>query len=228
MPTGARVTSATISENLFEALCGTRGIRCERVPVGKGKTPDYEIVLGFQRLAVEVKQLDSNGKDERINQVLDAGADFDGVVSPAQRVRDQIARGYRQLKAAAREGQPCLLVIYNNAGFLNFIDSFAVTTAMFGTYGVRLALTPQDEIRVVGQHFMGNRRVTRNSCKQLSAVGVLKDARSGSLRLEVYHNPFALVPVDSSVMALLASSQFRHPNPHDGAFVPWEPAEIGA
>ena len=135
---------------------------------------------------------------------------------------------YRQLKTAAREGQPCLLIIYNNSGFLNFIDSFTVTTAMFGSYGVRLGLAKTGEVRETGRGFMGNRRLTRNTCKRLSAIGVLKDARSGSLRLEVYHNPFALVPIEPHLMKLLATSQFLHPNPHGGVSVPWKPSQVGA
>src|SRR5512145_294515 len=52
--------SLTISETLFEALCDARGIPCRRIPVGDQSTPDYEIVLGLERVIVEVKQLDPN------------------------------------------------------------------------------------------------------------------------------------------------------------------------
>jgi hypothetical protein len=222
------MTQPTISELLFEELCATRAVPCRAIPVGASPTPDYEVVLGVQSVIVEIKQLDANEDDRRRNQALESGAQIDCAVSPAGRLRDQIARGYRQLRSAARDGQPCLLVIYNNSGFLNFIDSFTVTTAMFGSYGVRLGLTKSGEVHEMGRGFMGNRRVTRNTCKRLSALGVLKDARSGKLRLEAYHNPFAEVPIAPSLMVVLAESQFIHRNPHDGRFVSWEPSAVGA
>lgn len=220
--------NATISETLFEALCVSHRIDCARIPTGVRPSPDYEIVLGVQRVLVEVKQLDQNERDAEVNHTLDANLDTGGAVSPASRLREQIARGYRQLKEGVRDGQPTLLVIYNNSGSMNFIDSFTVTTAMFGSYGVRFGLTKTGKVHETGRGFMGNRRLTRNQCKHLSAIGVLKDALSGALRLEVYHNPFALVPVEPHLMALLATSQKRHPNPHDGAAVPWEPAQVEA
>lgn len=222
------MTQPTISETLFETLCAARGVPCQRVPVGRSTTPDYEIVLGVQRVMVEVKQLDPNENDQRINRALDTGAEMDGATSPAPRLRVQIAHGYRQLKAAAREGQPCLLVVYNNSSAINFIDSFTISTAMFGNYGVRLGLARSGEICETGRGFMGNRKVTRNTCKRLSAIGVLKDARSGELRVEAYHNPFAQVPIDPTLMRVIAASQFLHSSPHDGAFVSWEPSPVGA
>lgn len=221
------MTQATISENLFEQLCTARNVPCKRIPRAFGKTPDYEVVLGAQHVAVEVKQLDPNPADHRVNRALDETSDTDGVIAPAHRLRNQIAIGYRQLKAAARAGQPCLLVVYNNAGFLNFIDSFSVTTAMFGTYGIHLGLTQAGEVCETGRGFMGRRRLTRDERKLLSAIGVLVDTQNRGLCLEAYHNPFALDPIEPRVMALLATAQFRHPNPHDGLAVPREPTPIG-
>ena len=222
------MTQTTISETLFESLCSLRGVRFERIPVAAHPTPDYEIALGVHKLLVEVKQLDQNATDKRVNKSFDTAGETDGVVSPAARLREQIARAYRQLKMAATQGQPCLLVIYNNSGFLNFIDSFTVTTAMFGRYGVRFGLSRIGEIRETGRGFTGKAPLTRNTCKSLSAIGILKHAQSGNLRLEVYHNPFALVPIEPRAMALLATEQFRHPSPHAGISVDWEPSQIGA
>ena len=222
------MTQTTISETLFETLCCERSVPCTRIATTTHKTPDYEVILGTQRVLVEVKQLDPNADDRRIHKALDEGTEIGGVASPAPRLRQQIASAYRQLKTAAREGQPCLVVIYNNSGILNFIDSFTVTTAMFGKYGVRLGLGSAGIVQETGRGFMGNASVTRNTCKSLSAVCVLKNARSGSLRLEAYHNPFALVPIDQKVLAFLAASQFRHPDPHNGIVVHWEPESVGA
>lgn len=228
MPQGSMVTELTISEQLFESLCSGKGISCRRIPAGLSKTPDYEIVLGLQRVAVEVKQLDENDEDKRINRALDAGQVTGGFTPPTARLRKQIAESYRQLKAVARNEQPCLLVIYNNSGVLNRIDAFTVTTAMFGSFAVHLGRTTKGNVEVIGQGFMGKRKVTRNTCRRLSAIGILKDARSGSLRLEVYHNPYSVVAIPPATIASLADMQFMHPNPHSGSFVTWKPQQIEA
>lgn len=222
------MTQKTVSESLFEGLCTAKCVPWSRIPTAEYATPDYDIVLGVQHVLVEIKQLDANKSDERINKALDAGEEIAGVASPAPRLRLQIAAAYRQLKRAARQGQACLLIVYNNSSILNFLDSFTVTTAMFGRYGVRLGIDKAGVIRETGRGFMGNAKVTRNDCKSLSAIGVLKAARSEALRLDVYHNPFALVSIDPNAMRLLADGQFRHSAPHDGVTVDWEPAVIDA
>ena len=222
------MTERTISEQLFESLCSGKAVPCTRIPTGAAKTPDYEIVLGVQRVAVEIKQLDENEEDKRINRSLEAGLDTGGTIPPTPRLRKKIAEGYSQLKAVARDGQPCILVVYNNSGFLNFIDAFTVTTAMFGSFAVRLGLTVKGHSEVIGHGFMGKRKVTRNTCKRLSAIGVLNDGSTGSVRLEVYHNPYAAVPIPPASLSLLAASQFLHPDPHTGSFVTWEPTPIEA
>src|SRR5712691_8884246 len=102
------MTNTTISETLFESLCMSRRIRCERILVTNNKTPDFVITLGAQRVVVEVKQLDPNKEDNRVEQALSTtGTDTCGIVPPTARVRKQIASGYDQLKAAAREGEAC-------------------------------------------------------------------------------------------------------------------------
>ena len=212
----------------FEALCAAQEVSYERLPVGAQRTPDYEIFLGGQRVIVEVKQLDPNKQDKEINHASDSGTATPNVISPTQRLRRKISDGYKQLKSAARKGQPCLLVLYNNAGLLAFIDSFAITTAMFGTFGVRLGRAKTGEVREVGRGFMENRRLTRNTCKVLSAIGVLDDMSGDISCLKLYHNPFALVPIEPAVMGLLAISQFRHPDPHNGMYVCWEPSPVEA
>ena len=208
------MTKRTISEGLFEGLCDARGVRWHRIPEGDTPTPDYEIALGAQPVIVEIKQLDPNERDKEVNQALLRGEGVVNGSTVARRLRQQIASAYRQLKPAARKGQPCLLVVYNNAGRLSFIDSFTITTAMFGTYGVHIGLTRKDEVREIGRGFTKNRRLQRNECRGLSAIAVL-DGRHQEPRVEAYHNPFALVPIDPRSMAALATAQFRHPNPHE-------------
>ncbi len=58
----------TLSEKLFETLCSRQRLRCLRIPEGKTKTADYEVVLRDTKMIVEVKQLDPSEKDKFLNQ----------------------------------------------------------------------------------------------------------------------------------------------------------------
>lgn len=214
----------TVSEEHFAELCAARGIRCRRLPEGGARTADYEIRLGQLLVYAEVKQLDLNEEDRKRREDMRAGGAV--AVAPTRRVRDHIAKAYRQLKSYAKRQHPCIVVLYNNAGILNHIDSFTVTSAMFGSFGIRLALDSSRTVQQVGQGFLGNRKVTRNTCRGISAVCVLDSSGSGERRLTAYHNPFASHPIPPEMLALIASSQPRHDNPHDGRFVPLFPNEI--
>ncbi|MBK7414698.1 MAG: hypothetical protein IPJ38_05840 [Dechloromonas sp.] len=182
------------------------------------------MILSECIIGVEIKQLDENDDDKLRNSQLGQGKVVGGS-GLRVRLRRQIASGYGQLKRYAREGAPSLLVIYNNSGLLNFIDSFSITTAMFGSFGVRFGIDKSGTVDVTGQGFIGNRKLTRNECRKLSAIAVLKESAS-SISLDVYHNPFADIPLEPCLIRALADAQFIHPNPHSGQFVELEPAEI--
>lgn len=215
----------TDSETLFSNLCAARKVRCIRIEEGSKRTADYEIILGQLSAFVEIKQLDFNDRDREVERQMDEGG-MAGAVAPTRRVRDQIAKAYNQLKAYSKRGYPCLIVLYNNAGLLNDIDSFTVTSAMFGEFGVHLSQDNSQIIHVAGHGFLGGRKVTRNTCRGISAVCVLKSGGSQGLRITAYHNPYAINPIEPAVLALLATSQLCHDDPHGGQFVPLLPHDV--
>lgn len=63
------VSNRTVSEIQFEKLCANRGVVCERIPESITKSADYRVSLGSTTLITEVKQLDSNDKDEKLGEV---------------------------------------------------------------------------------------------------------------------------------------------------------------
>lgn len=218
----------TKSEQLFERLCQTRRITCRRIPEGKTKTPDYELTISSVAVLVEVKQLDENNEDRMINEALSRGEETPGVECPSERVRHQIAEAYVQLKACYRAGLATGVVLYNNAGPLTYIDSWTVTKAMFSDYGYRFGIPAPSGGHIVTLRagFMRGRKVTRNTCRVLSFVAILKETSQGDLGLEVYHNPFATVRLEPSTLSNLATDQFIHSNPHDGNYVRWQPIRL--
>ena len=214
------VRTATDSEKLFERLCLEHRILPRRIPEGPGETADYEIVLGAIKVVVEVKQLDRTPPD----------AERAGVVAPSEWVRKQIGDSYVQLENSSGGGSPTMLVLYNNAGALSWIDSFTISTAMFGDFGMKLGLKtdPQPEVVVVRQGFLGGRKVTKDTCRSLSVVAVMESSDRQKVMLQAYHNPFATIPLAAEALAGLACVQFVHPEPHTGRVVHWLPLRIEA
>ena len=63
------MNTGTISEELFEKLCSTRGVECDRIPETTEKTADYHVSLGSLALITEVKQLDPSNEDKKLAPV---------------------------------------------------------------------------------------------------------------------------------------------------------------
>ena len=215
----------TISEKLFEDLCSTRCVECVRIPETTHETADYCVFLDSLTLVTEIKQLDPNDDDEKLAKTW-CNPNSPPVAASSERVKGLLKRGYPQVKRLSEGKLPTMIVVYNNSGSWNWIDTFSVTKAMFGSCGIVLGLQPNQKVSVVGQGFMGKRAITKDILRSLSVVGVLKHDQTNKLILDCYHNPFAHVFVEPKLLAKLANTQYMHTNPHDRGFIPWEPTMI--
>jgi hypothetical protein len=218
------VSIRTISEIHFENLCASKGIECDRIQESGTESADYRVSLGATTLIAEIKQLDPNDEDKKLNEVWGT-PQSPGAVAPSDRVQGLLNKGYHQVKRSSEGKWPTMIVVYNNSGEWNWIDTFTVAKAMFGSYGIVFGLQPDQTIDEIGRGYLGERKVTKDSFRALSAVGVLKVKRSGTMELCCYHNPYASVPIEPSLLAGFADTQYTHPNPHDRGFVPWEPRQ---
>ena len=219
------MSAQTISEVLFEQLCTQKRVGHARIVAHTARTADYRLTLGHLTLIAEVKQLESSSEDQSLAAIWGT-PQSPGALAPSDRVQGLLEKGYPQIKNSAEGKWPTMIVVYNNSGDWNYIDSFTVSKAMFGTFGFVVALQPNHAIGMMGHGYMGERKTTKRTCRALSVVGVLKRAGSNALALECYHNPFATFPVDRAVLSTLADAQFVHPNPHDRGHIPWQPTEI--
>lgn len=131
---------ATVSEQLFVDLCSQKNLACVRIAEGVVPVADFSIKLHELEIFAEVKQLDFNEKDQQIFAAYCAGEVITSM-APTARVREKIANAYRQLKGYSRNGSPCIIVLYNNTGSWNRIDTYTVTTAMFGVFEFCLGLS---------------------------------------------------------------------------------------
>jgi hypothetical protein len=216
------MSSPTISEKLFEKLCSDRNIECRRIQECTEKTADYEVFLATIKLITEVKQLDFNEEDRKIEQTF-WKPNSPGAEAPSDRVQKLIAKAYPQIKKSAKGVKPTMIVVYNNSGAWNWIDSFTISRAMFGLFGISFGLQDGKKIVFTGQGYKGNRKVTSSTLRALSVVGVMKQTNQNAIHLDAYHNPFASIPIETKLLSELAAEQFIHPNPHEKGFVKWGP-----
>lgn len=219
------MSQITKSECLFEELCKRRSVRCKRIPVGDSPVADYMIQLGRLKVIAEVKEIAPNKRDLELIEREERG-EQPGRVAPTKRVRDLIGTAYRQLKNSCGEDHPGLIVVYNNSPIWNFVDSWTVTNAMFGGYGMSIAANPTGGWDVVRRGFGGKQKTTRTQSRALSALCVLEESGFSELRLIVFHNPYARIPIPADSLYLLAEKQFIHMTPHDGQFVDWKPMDV--
>ena len=176
---------------------------------------DFELQLSTGLAVAEIKQFDPNQQDVAREstppgQLMGAG------YAPTKRLRNLLSDAYRQIKPYAAHGIPAIVVCYNNAGAMNWIDNFTVTRAMFGGMAAYLALGQDGIIHHTGQGFTDQRKVTRNTCRGLSAVCVLSTPSSNETKLVAYHNPYAANPLLPRALRALADKQFGYNDPHAG------------
>lgn len=212
------MTVETLSEALFKQHCASRGVECRRIAEGATKVADFELSLASGTTIAEVKQLDPNKHDLAREAAMRDGQVGSGH-APTSRLRNVLADAYKQIKPYSSRGLPAIVVCYNNAGALTFIDNFTVTRAMFGGMAVYIALGEDGCIHQTGQGFTGQRKVTRNTCRGISAVCALSTPFKGTTKLVAYHNPYAANPLLPQELHCLADAQFGYYDPHAGRSV---------
>jgi len=208
------MTIPTISESLFERHCTLRNVGFGRIAESKEKSPDYWVQIRRRPIIAEVKQLDPNAND-LLRETLDSCLDSGMGLAPVKRVRQKLAEAYMQIRAHSARGMACIVVVYNNSGLMNYIDGFTATKAMFGSPQIYLALNSQGVFALAGEGFGPGQKLTRNSCRGISALCVLETGGHRETHLSAYHNPYALNPIDPHDLTPIADYQYVYDPPGD-------------
>ena len=202
-----------ISEQVFENWCESKGLLVENVPRQSEKklqTPDYVLEVANLRIVVEVKE--SNPDYEETEWEVGA------------KVRDQIKDGGKQIRARTGKKQPGMLVLYDQGQFSGHASPEDIQAAMYGPLKMHFAL-PSDSSKppyVTGVSRGGGRKMTEDTNTSISAVAALWTPTPSEIRLDVYHNVFAAVPIHLGILAPYASEQKIY-DPDHGCFVDYEP-----
>jgi hypothetical protein len=195
------------SETLFEEYCRANGIACERVPVGSQRSPDFRITIDRTVVVCEVKQIDMNSTEREVVATVNSGQPASLYVS--NRARSKLKNVSGQLKAAVLAGIPTMVVLYNNSPVHDYTGQAEVLQAMFGRKSWAVSFPKsQDAEPVVSAPFLGdNRGVGHGRNTSISVVAVLERNSAGQLRLRMYHNPYAELPMDPAVFSSVSAVQ---------------------
>jgi hypothetical protein len=109
--------------------------------------------LGPITLITEVKQLDPTDEDRKLAKVWGTPGS-PGALAPSDRVQGLLDDGYPQVKRSSEGKWPTMIVVYNNSSDWNWIDTFTVAKAMFGSYGFVLGLRANQASLVICLHSM--------------------------------------------------------------------------
>jgi hypothetical protein len=219
----------TESEELFRRFCGSQGWRVEKIDehsVAEGsKVPDFRLQLADGvGIVVEVKQFDPNPEELAAAQGRGSGV-LGG--KPGHRLRQVISKANNQLKALG-QSDPGMVVVYNRTPCSLHDNSYAALTAMRGLDVIEYHVPsdPGAPIVPVRERSGPGKKLTPEMNTSVSCIAVLREFFDGvavpfglpglespetagdrGYALAVYHNRFAMYPLDP---AHLVGSRVTH------------------
>ncbi|HUT28452.1 MAG TPA: hypothetical protein VMX13_01575 [Sedimentisphaerales bacterium] len=226
----------TESEYLFKQYCLQKNINYQRIAEEEGKSPDFWVDLGDNKILVEVKQLDPNAEERH---VLNIPADeFSGENvyhwgMPGERIRKKITSGLSQLRIFAKRLHPTLLVIFDNIKrdgiqmWPELTDENAVKVAMYGieTALISPEVAPERGANIIHRWHGARRRLTTEHNTTLSAIGILQK-HNDLISLRVYHNYYAANPLSPETLSSVGIPQFALESEPIGCFPDWKAIRI--
>jgi hypothetical protein len=189
--------SKTGSEQLFERLCDQQEIAWRRIEAEAVRTPDYEILLGTTQCVVEVKEIGQNEHDRRREEALSRGNPVVHHLTPGQRVRKKISDQAGQIRARAKGERPGILVLFDDGLIIRHLDPYHIRVAMegFDTFVLAVPQDPREDVRVTAIKAGARKKMTVTDNTSISAIGVLHTPRQDVLKLALFHNRYAEVPL---------------------------------
>jgi hypothetical protein len=227
----------TKSELLFEKYCKSEGYTSVPIPAGpeQGKTPDYWVCCGDDKIIAEIKELSPNSDDKlHAEECKKQGWTLLEESPPGKRIYNAITDGAKQLAQFKHQELPCVLILYDNI----VVDGERLRPSQllepslldFGMYGlqkvilsVRRPSYDDTDIRVTGNGRGGKRRMTSNTREYISAVSILCEGQNGEEPyLYSFHNWFANIPLPQHLFRGPNDRHFAKPDHPDKCLQKWE------
>ena len=214
------------SEILFEEFCVRSGIKCLSVARERNKkTPDYELIFENLKVVVEIKEIRRNKEEIESDRLLEERG-YGNVTGglPGQRVRLKIQDCSDQIKARSYGFHPSLLVVYEEHFAGVNIDPYHIQTAMYGLETFDLAIPEKGKPYLLGNRHGSRQKMTPKDNTSISAIATLQKIHTGQMRLIIYHNKYATIPLPTSTFEIQQIYQFRLGQTNNNTFPKWERA----
>jgi hypothetical protein len=200
------------SETYFQEFCDRNRFSLLPVPVTTTRTPDYTLTAGGQLIVVEVKEIDRTPEELASERKCRETGVGDAIsVTPGKTVRKKIADCYEQIKTRTQDTYPGLLVLWEGGlCFGDHTEPYHIRVAMAGFDQVVIRLphiSSGESSSYAGMKHGGSRKLTETSNRSISAVAVLCVPAPDQMRLTVYHNRHAAIPLNPM---LLTSADVVH------------------
>jgi len=216
----------TTSEDLFERFCKENNIGYSKIEESTIKTPDYEIEIDGLTVITEIKQIDPNKEEKELIRKLENGEMVTTGGTPGDRVRSKIKSASPQLSKLAKGKYPSIVVLFNNIPFAlgNPTEAYNIRVGMYGLESIVLSVPNNYEAppTVKDRKFGPKRKLTEEHNTTISAVAVLSKNQEGELRLEVYHNQFAAIPLPHGLLSTRNVSEYVLSENQTGVFQEWK------
>jgi hypothetical protein len=216
VPIAYPLSMLTISEQLFEEFCRRVKIRCERVPEGDARTPDYDVFLDGLRVVVEIKEIDLPVPDSNGVTGFTVG----------QAARNAIKKASKQIKARADHRVPGVIVLFEERWMQ--LESHNILHAMYGAHTVDIAV-PQDMSvapTIRGHRLGAGRQMTEEQNTSIGAVAHLECLPSDGISLTVYHNRYARLPIAPERFAAYGIKQYVLPEADGYGLPEWHEVHV--
>src|SRR5206468_2414206 len=131
-----------------------------------------------------------------------------------------------QIRIRAKGKFPSMLVLYNNVPLFDYANPYSVRVAMYGLEAHDLGV-PNEMHKppyLKDKRFAGERKMTKDQNTCISAVAVLLKGAEGNLRLDIYRNIYADIPLPPELFRPFNIRQFTLEEKVAGKFQDW--AEI--
>ncbi len=209
----ASETGRPVSELLFEDYCKRVGIHCVRIQEEPEKTPDCKLVIDGQTIIAEVKEFTKNKDEREADRLMEECGSLTVLdEEPGARIRKKIQDSSPQIKARTAGRHPGMLVLFDNGQIAGHLSNHKIMTAMYGQMVLDMAI-PRDfskESYITGARLGPKKKMTEETNTSISAIGALVvTGPDRKLKLHVYHNKFAAVPIDPKLLTSRGILQYR-------------------
>ena len=179
---------STKSEELFEAFLTANSIAFSRVEEVKEKgarRPDYRVEVNDLKIIFEVKQLDADAAA--------TSAKVTGIwrSTPGDTLRQLITRSKKQIQFGAEEGNPSILLVYNNADPLQYRHT-APIDFQTAIYGELTKLIEKPSLKSSELFHGRNSELQERKNTSFSAVGHLSNL-GGNTTVTLWENAHAKI-----------------------------------